>query len=216
MRSPPCYAEDTIHRKPLIPYLLRTEEGYAGGQEATRAFIPNGQFAVPHTLPAIGTGGVRHRRPVTGSLIRRCRDIGMATAPHPALAGGGAGVHGLRKLPMPPRRKLSRLPHPKAIRPSRRFAPSSAASPRAGLRPMAKSPRWRACQSAPALSATNSSALTRRPIFPWHRVVNAKGEVSYSLSRNGNDAFQQRLLENEGVEFDTRNRFDLERFRWLE
>ena len=52
--------------------------------------------------------------------------------------------------------------------------------------------------------------------IPWHRVVNAKGEVSYSLSRNGGDALQQRLLEQEGVEFDDRNRFNLERFRWPE
>jgi methylated-DNA-protein-cysteine methyltransferase related protein len=52
--------------------------------------------------------------------------------------------------------------------------------------------------------------------IPWHRVVNAKGEVSYSPSRNGSDAFQQRMLEKEGVEFDDRNRFDLERFRWLD
>jgi methylated-DNA-protein-cysteine methyltransferase-like protein len=52
--------------------------------------------------------------------------------------------------------------------------------------------------------------------IPWHRVVNAKGEVSYSLSRNGGDAFQRRLLEKEGVEFDDRNRFNLERFRWLD
>jgi methylated-DNA-protein-cysteine methyltransferase-like protein len=52
--------------------------------------------------------------------------------------------------------------------------------------------------------------------IPWHRVVNAKGEVSYSLSRNGNDALQQRLLEKEGVEFDDKNRFNLERFRWLD
>ena len=51
---------------------------------------------------------------------------------------------------------------------------------------------------------------------PWHRVVNAKGEVSWSLSRNGGDALQQRLLEKEGVEFDKNNRFNLERFRWLE
>lgn len=49
--------------------------------------------------------------------------------------------------------------------------------------------------------------------IPWHRVVNARGEVSYSPSRNGGDAVQQRLLEKEGVEFDDRNRFDLERFR---
>lgn len=52
--------------------------------------------------------------------------------------------------------------------------------------------------------------------IPWHRVVNAKGEVSYSLSRNGGDALQQRLLEEGGVEFNDRNRFDLERFRWLD
>ena len=52
--------------------------------------------------------------------------------------------------------------------------------------------------------------------IPWHRVVNAKGEVSYSLSRNGGDALQQRLLEKEGVEFDERNRFNLERFRWVD
>jgi methylated-DNA-protein-cysteine methyltransferase-like protein len=52
--------------------------------------------------------------------------------------------------------------------------------------------------------------------IPWHRVVNAKGGVSYSASRNGGDALQQRLLEKEGVEFDNRNRFNLERFRWPE
>ena len=52
--------------------------------------------------------------------------------------------------------------------------------------------------------------------IPWHRVVNAKGEVSYTLSRHGGDALQQRLLEEEGVEFDDRNRFNLERFRWPE
>jgi methylated-DNA-protein-cysteine methyltransferase-like protein len=52
--------------------------------------------------------------------------------------------------------------------------------------------------------------------IPWHRVVNAKGEVSYTLSRNGSDALQQRLLEQEGIEFDDKNRFKLERFRWLD
>ena len=52
--------------------------------------------------------------------------------------------------------------------------------------------------------------------IPWHRVVNAKGEVSYSLSRNGGDRVQRQLLEKEGVEFDARGRFDLERFRWLD
>ena len=52
--------------------------------------------------------------------------------------------------------------------------------------------------------------------IPWHRVVNAKGEVSYTLSRHGSDTLQQRLLEEEGVEFDDSNRFNLQRFRWPE
>jgi methylated-DNA-protein-cysteine methyltransferase-like protein len=50
--------------------------------------------------------------------------------------------------------------------------------------------------------------------IPWHRVVNAKGEVSYSLSRNGGDILQRRLLEKEGIRFDDNNRLDLERCRW--
>ena len=52
--------------------------------------------------------------------------------------------------------------------------------------------------------------------IPWHRVVNAKGEVTYSPSRNGGDALQRRLLEKEGLRFDNRNRLDLERCRWLD
>lgn len=51
---------------------------------------------------------------------------------------------------------------------------------------------------------------------PWHRVVNAKGEVSFSLSRNGGNILQRRPLEKEGIEFDDRNRLDLERNRWLD
>lgn len=52
--------------------------------------------------------------------------------------------------------------------------------------------------------------------IPWHRVVNARGEISYSLSRNGGDALQRRLLEKEGLEFDADGRLDLDRCRWLD
>ena len=52
--------------------------------------------------------------------------------------------------------------------------------------------------------------------IPWHRVVNAKGEVSYSLSRNGGDAIQQRLLEQEDIPFAANTCFNLERYRWLD
>jgi len=38
--------------------------------------------------------------------------------------------------------------------------------------------------------------------IPWHRVINAKGEVSRSPLRNGTDYLQQSLLEAEGIEFD--------------
>lgn len=50
--------------------------------------------------------------------------------------------------------------------------------------------------------------------IPWHRVINAKGEVSRSPHRNGTDDLQQSLLEDEGIEFDARGKIDLNRYRW--
>ncbi len=48
---------------------------------------------------------------------------------------------------------------------------------------------------------------------PWHRVVNARGEIS-PRSVRGSD-FEQRLrLEIEGVEFDARGRVRLDHHRW--
>lgn len=51
---------------------------------------------------------------------------------------------------------------------------------------------------------------------PWHRVVNATGRIVVAASRNGGDALQRRLLEEEGVVFDATDRMDLGRFRWLD
>lgn len=45
---------------------------------------------------------------------------------------------------------------------------------------------------------------------PWHRVVNAQGKISL---RDGAER-QRRLLEEEGVVFDDRNRIDLSHFGW--
>ena len=53
---------------------------------------------------------------------------------------------------------------------------------------------------------------TERPV-PWHRVINARGEVS-RRSYPGSDEAQRRFLEREGVEFDARGRIDLARFQW--
>ena len=51
--------------------------------------------------------------------------------------------------------------------------------------------------------------------IPWHRVVNAKGEVSHSVHRNGNDYLQQSLLADEGIEFNAKGKLDLTKYRWV-
>jgi len=56
------------------------------------------------------------------------------------------------------------------------------------------------------------AALTRDDV-PWHRVINAKGEVS-ARAAPGADAVQRRLLEREGVVFDEAARVSLARFGW--
>lgn len=50
--------------------------------------------------------------------------------------------------------------------------------------------------------------------IPWQRVVNAKGEVSYSQVRNGSDYLQRHLLEEEGIEFKSNGKIDLNLYRW--
>ena len=57
------------------------------------------------------------------------------------------------------------------------------------------------------------SALSEYLSIPWHRVINAKGEVSVR-SEPDFDQFQRTLLEDEGIEFDAKNRISLTRFRW--
>jgi methylated-DNA-protein-cysteine methyltransferase-like protein len=49
--------------------------------------------------------------------------------------------------------------------------------------------------------------------LPWHRVINAKGEVS-PRAEPGREGFQRHLLEEEGVVFDANGRLDLESYRW--
>ncbi len=45
---------------------------------------------------------------------------------------------------------------------------------------------------------------------PWQRVINSKGEIS---ERAGAER-QRLLLEQEGVEFDAKNRIDLKKYGW--
>jgi methylated-DNA-protein-cysteine methyltransferase-like protein len=48
---------------------------------------------------------------------------------------------------------------------------------------------------------------------PWHRVVNARGEIS-PRSAGDSHELQRRLLESEGVEFDMTGRIALDRYAW--
>ena len=48
---------------------------------------------------------------------------------------------------------------------------------------------------------------------PWHRVINARGEISPRTTSDSHE-LQRLLLEAEGVEFTLDGRVDLGRFRW--
>lgn len=56
-------------------------------------------------------------------------------------------------------------------------------------------------------------ALPEGSDVPWHRVINARGEVS-PRAEPGRDGYQRHLLEEEGVAFNERGRVDLARFQW--
>lgn len=57
------------------------------------------------------------------------------------------------------------------------------------------------------------AALREHHAVPWHRVVNARGEIS-QRSASGFAERQRILLEREGVVFDVKGRISLSRFRW--
>jgi methylated-DNA-protein-cysteine methyltransferase related protein len=56
-------------------------------------------------------------------------------------------------------------------------------------------------------------ALPQGSTVPWHRVVNASGEIS-ARSMPGAELVQHQLLAREGVRFDARGRITLSRNRW--
>ncbi|BEV35776.1 MGMT family protein [Synechococcus sp. M16CYN] len=49
---------------------------------------------------------------------------------------------------------------------------------------------------------------------PWHRVVNAKGRVSMSCTREGSDWIQRELLIAEGIPICLDGRLQLKKFLW--
>ena len=58
-----------------------------------------------------------------------------------------------------------------------------------------------------ALSALNDNDI------PWHRVVNAKGEIS-GRSNSDYERLQRMLLEEEGITFDADGKISLAKYRW--
>ncbi len=61
--------------------------------------------------------------------------------------------------------------------------------------------------------ALSGLSARREPEVPWHRVVNAQGQVSIKGSPGA--AFEQRQrLEAEGIEFDDHDRLDMARYLW--
>lgn len=56
--------------------------------------------------------------------------------------------------------------------------------------------------------------VTEADEIPWHRVINAKGEVSTSPHRNGSDYLQRSLLEDEGIAFNAAGKVQLSTYRW--
>jgi len=55
--------------------------------------------------------------------------------------------------------------------------------------------------------------LPERNDVPWHRVINARGEIS-PRSAGDSHELQRMLLESEGVMIDLRGRVNLKQFRW--
>lgn len=50
--------------------------------------------------------------------------------------------------------------------------------------------------------------MSQKHQLPWHRVINAKGEISLTASE------QQELLEMEGIIFTLQGKVNLEEYQW--
>jgi methylated-DNA-protein-cysteine methyltransferase-like protein len=74
--------------------------------------------------------------------------------------------------------------------------------------------RWRSWQGLWASPGYALYRVTEDDNIPWHRVINAKGEVSRSPLRHGTDYLQQTLLEHEGIVFSAEGKINLTTYRW--
>ena len=58
------------------------------------------------------------------------------------------------------------------------------------------------------------SRLNEDSDVPWHRVINAKGEISQRSWSHGSEDFQRMLLEEEGIVVNEDGRISLTVYRW--
>tara|TARA_Y100000589_G_scaffold312412_1_gene332741 strand:+ start:240 stop:599 length:360 start_codon:yes stop_codon:yes gene_type:complete len=49
---------------------------------------------------------------------------------------------------------------------------------------------------------------------PWHRVINSKGKISMTISRDGSDWIQIMLLKEEGIFIDKEFKVNLKKYKW--
>ena len=55
-------------------------------------------------------------------------------------------------------------------------------------------------------------SMSRKHELPWHRVINIKGEIS--LPKYGGYDEQKARLQHEGIEFNDKDRVDLDKYLW--
>ena len=56
--------------------------------------------------------------------------------------------------------------------------------------------------------------LSKGTEVPWHRVINSQGKISYAATQQEHDSLQQKLLEQEGIQFSSEGKIDLHKYRW--
>lgn len=78
---------------------------------------------------------------------------------------------------------------------------------------MGRSLLWQVCRDMPGRLGYAMHALPDDSEVPWHRVVNANGEISIRSEPLFAD-IQRKLLEAEGIEFNQHNRIDLKTDQW--
>ena len=65
----------------------------------------------------------------------------------------------------------------------------------------------------PRLVGFALAALKEGTEIPWFRVINSKGEISFTEESDG-FKIQYSLLQKEGIIFDAKNRINLKQFGW--